>query len=81
MPNNEPVSRQNIGLSDLAWRLIDDAMPSEGCASRGEYLEWLVLCQKFQAAEAAALWRLRRRRGGVGGVFVLPDGAELPPEG
>jgi hypothetical protein len=77
--NNSPVSRQPIGLSDLAWKLIDDAIAATGCESRGEYLEWLVLSQKFEQSEAEALWRLRRRRGGRGGVVVLPDDAVLPP--
>lgn len=81
MQNDSPVNRQSVGLSDLAWKLIDDALKSSGCSSRGEYLEWLVLCQKFPAAEAEALWKLRRRRGGLGGVIVLSDDAKLPPEG
>lgn len=81
MTNNSPVSRQPIGLSDLAWTLIDDALAAAGCASRGEYLEWLVLSQKFSPPEAEALWKLRRKRGGLGGVIVLPDDAVLPPEG
>jgi hypothetical protein len=44
-------------------------------------LEWLVLSQQFPKAEAEALWKLRRKRGGIGGVIVLPDNAKLPPEG
>jgi hypothetical protein len=79
--NDSPVNRQPIGLSNLAWKLIDDALKSSGCASRGEYLEWLVLSQTFPKDEAEALWNLRRKRGGVGGVTVLPDDAKLPPEG
>ena len=81
MQNDSPINRQPIGLSDLAWKLIDEALESSGCRSRGEYLEWLVLSQKFSAADAEALWKLRRRRGGLGGVIVLPDNAVLPPEG
>jgi hypothetical protein len=81
MQNDSPVSRQPIGLSDLAWKLIDYAMADAGCESRGEYLEWLVLSQHYEKSEAEALWRLRRRRGGRGGVVVLPDDAVLPPEG
>mgnify|MGYP000031032521 FL=1 len=81
MQNDSPINRQPIGLSDLAWKLIDDALAPSGCSSRGEYLEWLVLCQKFPTAEAEALWKLRRRRGGLGGVIVLSDDAKLPPEG
>ena len=81
MLNNSPVNRQPIGLSDLAWKLIDEAIKPTGCSSRGEYLEWLVLSQKFTPAEAASLWKLRRRRGGLGGVVVLPDDAVMPPEG
>lgn len=81
MQNDKPVTRQPIGLSELAWKLIDDAMPAAGCDSRGEYLEWLVLSQKYDQPEAEALWKLRRRRGGRGGVVVLPDDALLPPEG
>lgn len=80
--NDSPVTRQPIGLSDLAWKLIDEAMPAAGCESRGEYLEWLVLSQKFEQPEAESLWKLRRRRGGRGGVVVvLPDNAVLPSEG
>jgi hypothetical protein len=79
--NDSPVSRQPIGLSDLAWKLIDEALDAAGCESRGEYLEWLVLSQRFEPSEAEALWKLRRRRGGRGGVVVLPDDAVLPPEG
>lgn len=81
MPNNSPVNRQPIGLSDLAWKLIDDSLTAAGCESRGEYLEWLVLSQQYAPSEAEALWKLRRRRGGRGGVVVLPDDAVLPPEG
>lgn len=81
MPNDSPVTRQAIGLSDLAWKLVDDALKPSGCSSRGEYLEWLVLSQKFPASEAAALLRQRRRRGGRGGVVVMPDDAVLPEEG
>lgn len=81
MQNDSPINRQPIGLSDLAWKLIDEALEPSGCASRGEYLEWLVLSQTFSPSEAEALLKLRRRRGGLGGVVVLPDNAELPPEG
>ena len=81
MQNDSPINRQPVGLSELAWKLIDDALAPSGCASRGEYLEWLVLSQKFSPADAEALWKLRRRRGGLGGVIVLPDNAVLPPEG
>lgn len=81
MPNDSPINRQPIGLSDLAWKLIDEALQPSGCASRGEYLEWLVLSQKFHHAEAEELWKLRRRRGGLGGVVVLADHAKMPPEG
>lgn len=73
------VTRQNIGLSELAWKILDEQSAASGCASRGEYVEWLILSQKFERAEAEALWRLRRRRGGLGGVYVLPDDANLPP--
>jgi hypothetical protein len=81
MKNDSPVHRQPIGLSELAWQLIDEALKPSGCTSRGEYLEWLVLSQKFSQPEAEALWKLRRRRGGLGGVVLLPENAKLPPEG
>jgi hypothetical protein len=78
--NDSPINRQPIGLSDLAWRLIDDAIAATGCSSRGEYLEWLVLSQQFSAPEAESLWKLRRKRGGLGGVIVIPDHIEIDVE-
>lgn len=79
--NNEPILRSPIGLTELAWEIVDSEITKSGCRSRSDYLEWLILCQRFGAAEATALWNLRRRRGGLGGVIVVPDDFALPPEG
>lgn len=76
-----PVNKTRIGMTDLAWAIVADESAKTGCSSASEYLEWLVLCQRFSAPEAAALLSQRRKRGGRGGVHVLPDDAELPPEG
>lgn len=76
-----PVRKSPVGLTDLAWAIVGEETAATGCSSASEYLEWLVLCQRFPAAEAASLLSLRRRRGGRGGVHVVPDDVELPPEG
>jgi hypothetical protein len=78
---SDPVSKTLVGMTDLAWALLDRAVAEGGYKSRGEYLEWIVLCQFHSAADAQALWERRRQRGGRGGVIVVPDGCELPPEG
>jgi hypothetical protein len=77
----EAVLRSPIGLTELAWSIVDSEIAAAGCSSRSDYLEWLILCQRFPAAEATALWNLRRRRGGLGGVYVVPDDFQLPLEG
>jgi len=76
-----PVNKTRIGMTDLAWSIVDDEATKTECSSASEYLEWIVLCQRFSAPEAAALLRLRRKRGGRGGVHVLRDDVQLPPEG
>lgn len=77
----EPVKKSRVGMTDLAWKIVEEESARTGCSSASEYLEWLVLCQRFSATEAVALLGQRRKRGGRGGVHVLPDDAELPPEG
>lgn len=79
--NESPVNKSRVGMTDLAWSIVADETKKTGCGSASEYLEWLVLSQRFSAPEAEALLRLRRQRGGRGGVHILPDDAELPPEG
>ena len=76
-----PVEKTKIGLTDLAVQIAREEQQACGCSSLSEYLEWLILCQRFSAPEASALLRLRKQRGGLGGVRVLPDDAVLPPEG
>jgi len=76
-----PVNKSRIGMTDLAWQIVADESEKSGCSSASEYLEWIVLSQRFSAPEAAALLRQRRQRGGRGGVHVVPDEVELPPEG
>lgn len=78
---NSPVRKSPVGLTDLAWQIVAEQTADTGCTSASEYLEWLVLCQRFPAAEALSLLGMRRRRGGRGGVHVVPDDFELPPEG
>ena len=75
------VEKTKIGLTDLAWQIAREEQAAHGCSSLSEYLEWVVLCQRFPAGEASTLLRLRKQRGGRGGVHVVPDGAVLPPEG
>lgn len=75
------VEKTKIGLTDLAWQIAREEQVASGCNSLSEYIEWVVLCQRFSAAEATALMRLRKQRGGLGGVRVVPDDAVLPPEG
>jgi hypothetical protein len=77
----EPVRKSPIGLTDLAWSIARERATKDGCSSVSEWLEWIVLSQQFSAPEAAALLKLRRQRGSQGGVVVVPDDAELPPEG
>jgi hypothetical protein len=77
----EPVRKSPIGLTDLAWSIARDRAKKDGCSSVSEWLEWIVLSQQFSAPEAASLLKLRRQRGGQGGVVVVADDVELPPEG
>lgn len=76
-----PVRKSPVGLTDLAWQIVAEQTAATGCTSASEYIEWLILCQKFPAAEAVSLLSLRRRRGGRGGVHVVPDAFDLPQEG
>lgn len=71
-----PVNKTKIGMTDLAWEIVAEESAKNECTSASEYLEWLVLSQRFSAREAASLLRLRRQRGGRGGVHVV-----LPTEG
>ena len=77
----EPVRKSPVGLTDLAWSIAKERATKDGCSSVSEWLEWIVLSQQFSAPEAAALLKMRRQRGGRGGVVVVPDHVELPPEG
>jgi len=77
----EPVRKSPVGLTDLAWSIAKEKAKADGCSSVSEWLEWIVLSQQFSAPEAAALLKMRRQRGGRGGVVVVPDHAKLPPEG
>ena len=74
------VRKSPVGLTELAWKIVEEETAATGCTSGSEYVEWLILSQRFPAAEAASLLSLRRRRGGRGGVHVVPDDVELPPE-
>lgn len=76
-----PVVKRLIGLTDLAAQLARDSAAETGCESVSEYVEWLILSQKFSASEAASLLKCRRQRGGRGAVVVVPDNAVLPHEG
>jgi len=76
----EPVNKRLIGLTDLACQIADDHATAQGL-TRSEWLEWVILCQQFPRYEAESLWSLRRQRGGRGGVHVVPNAVELPPEG
>ena len=69
-----------ITVSDYCLALLEDLQPQLGCTSRSELIEWLVLCQVHSAADARALLSQRSKRGRRWPV-VLPDDAELPPEG
>lgn len=75
------VKKVPIGLTDLARQIADEEIVATGCRSLSEYVEWLILSQRFSAPEAESLLRMRRQRGGRGGVVVVPDGVEIPPEG
>ena len=77
----EPVRKSPVGLTDLAWSIAREKTTTDGCSSVSEWLEWIVLSQQFSAPEAASLLKLRRQRGGRGGVVVVPDNVEPPPEG
>lgn len=75
------VKQTLIGLSDLAKSIATRNAKATGCRSLSEYIEWIVLSQDYPPDEAEALLRLRLQRGGLGGVHVVPDDFELPPEG
>jgi len=78
---SEPVNKSRVGMTDLAWKIAQEEAEKSGCSSVSEWLEWVTLSQRFSAADAASLLKLRRQRGGRGGVIVVPDDYELPPEG
>lgn len=78
---SEPIHKTRIGMTDLAWKIAEEEKVKSGCSSLSEWLEWVTLSQRFSAAETASLLKLRRQRGGRGGVIVVPNDAELPPEG
>lgn len=78
---SSPVNKRLIGLTDLAYQIAVDGAETDGCSSASEWIEWVILSQRFPRDEAAALLKLRRQRGGRGAVVVLPDNAVLPPEG
>lgn len=75
-----PVKKYLIGLTDLAKQIADEEAESLGM-NRSEWIEWLIVSQRFPASEVKAIWSRRRQRGGRGVVRVLPDNAVLPPEG
>lgn len=78
----KPISRTiTITLSEFGLAVLDDVQQQLGCASRSETIEWLALCQRYSTAEARALLKNRRQRGERTAITVLPDDAELPPEG
>jgi hypothetical protein len=77
----EPVRKSPVGLTDLAWSIAREKATADGCSSVSEWLEWIILSQHFSAPEAASLLRMRRQRGGRGGVVVVADNVDLPPEG
>jgi hypothetical protein len=68
--STSPVTQRLIGITDLACQIADDKARAMGL-TRSEYIEWVILCQQFSAGEAEALWKLRRQRGGRGGVHVV----------
>ena len=78
LTESRTVEKTKIGLTDLAWQIAREEQAAHGCSSLSEYFEWVILCQRFPAAEAAALLKLRKQRGGLGGVRVVPDDAVLP---
>jgi len=77
----DAISKANIGLTEYALAIADELQAEHGCKSRSELFEWLLLCQRHTAKDAAALFSRRRQRGQRGAIVVLPDDAVLPPEG
>ena len=73
----EPVRKSPVGLTELAWEIAKNRAIQDGCSSVSEWLEWVVLSQQFSAPEAASLLKLRRQRGGRGGVVVVPGGDSI----
>ena len=70
-----------IRCTELAWEIAARLQAEFGCVSVSEVVEWLLLCQEFDEETATVFFRHRKKRGGLGGVHVLPDSATLPPEG
>ena len=70
-----------IRCTDLAWAIADELQVEHNCDSISELIEWVLLSQRYPVDQAAAIFARRKKRGGLGGIYVLPDEAQLPPEG
>lgn len=75
--DSQAVKTRKIGLTDHAVAVADE-LASDAEMSRSEWIEWLIFSQKYSTSEAAKFLGCRRGRGRV---HVVPDDAELPPEG
>jgi hypothetical protein len=80
-PTSQPCIGRLIRCTEYSWARAKELQSRFGCASISETIEWLILCQVHPVDEAAAMFRQRKKRGGRGGVHVVPDHVELPPEG
>ena len=80
-PNDKPCIGKLIRCTEYTWELLQELQSRCGCESISEAIEWLILCQVHPVDEAAAIFRQRKKRGGRGGVHVVPDHFELPEEG
>jgi hypothetical protein len=80
-PNDKPCIGRLIRCTEYTWALLHELQNRFGCQSISETIEWLILCQAHPVSEAAAIFRQRKKRGGRGGVHVVPDHFELPPDG
>lgn len=81
MKPTESVRQNLIGLTEYSSALLGELVTELGLRNRSEAVEWLILCQRHSARDAAAIFARRKYRGARGPVVVLPDDAQLPPEG
>jgi hypothetical protein len=60
----DPVEKKKVGMTSLAWRIAAHEAVATGASSVSEYIERVVLSQRFIAKDVKNLMERRRKRGG-----------------